>query len=260
MGRDVRLFGSLVGLTALTALAGCDGVANARLDFSSTEKVAITEIRVRGGSGDVTVRGSGPAGEFRIDRVVRYRGTEPGRTYRLAGTVLHIETDCGRSCSVSYDIAAPPGVAVRGDNGSGDMTLSDVSAVDINVGSGNISVANSAGDVAVEAGSGDITVKAVGGDLTAETGSGTVDARGLMGAVATVRAGSGDLTVVRERPGGVTVSTGSGNIEVLVPDGRYRVDATTDSGDRNVGIADDPGATDVIRIESGSGDVTVARG
>jgi hypothetical protein len=261
MGRDVQLFGGLVGLAAVAALAGCDGMANTRVDFSTTEKVAITEIRVSGGSGDVVVHGSGPAGEVRIDRVVRYRGSsEPGKTYRLAGSVLSIDTDCGRFCGVSYEIEAPRGVAVRGDNGSGDITLSDVSAVDIHLGSGSISVTNSSEDVAVETGSGDITVSAVAGNLTAEAGSGSVDARGVVGPTATVRTGSGDLTVVRGRPGSVTASAGSGSIEVLLPDGRYRIDASTDSGDKNVQVPDDPTATNTIRIDSGSGDVTVSGG
>jgi hypothetical protein len=260
MGIDGQRFWGLVGLAATVAITGCDGMTNTRLDFSSTEKVALTEIRVAGGSGSVTVRGAGPSGEVRVDRVVRYRGAEPGRTYRIDGTVLHIDTDCGRSCSVSYEIQAPPGVAVRGANGSGDMALTDVASVDVQVGSGSITVTNGSADVAVETGSGDITISAVAGDLTAETGSGSVEARGVVGANARVHTGSGDLTVVRGKPGSVTAETGSGDIEVIVPDGRYRIAATTDSGQTDIRVPDDPAAANALRVDSGSGDVIVAGG
>jgi hypothetical protein len=265
MGTDVHPAGRtgtavLAGLALLATLAGCDGVANTRVEYSNTEKVALTEIRIAGGSGDVTIRGDGTAGEVRIDRVVRYRGDDPGQTYRITGTNLHVDTDCGRWCSVSYVIQAPAGVAVRGNNGSGDLQLSDVAAVDVHVGSGTITVTESTADVAVESGSGDVTVSAVAGALTANAGSGTIDARGVMGGPTRVETGSGDVSLALSRPAEVRGKVGSGDLTVTVPAGSYRIDVSTGSGEAHVGVQDSPAGQHLLDLESGSGDITVRSG
>src|SRR4051812_36957705 len=109
-----------VPLAGVLALTGCFATPQARLDFSDTEQAGITEIRITGGSGDVAVRTSARA-DTSIRREVRYRGGEPGRTYRIEGSVLSIDTNCGRDCGVSYDIEAPAEVAVTGRTTSGDV-------------------------------------------------------------------------------------------------------------------------------------------
>jgi hypothetical protein len=265
MGIDVHPAGragaaALAGLALLATLAGCDGMANTRLEFSNTERVALTGIRIAGGSGDVMIRGDGPAGEVRIDRVVRYRGDDPGMTYRVSGTDLRVDTECGRWCSVSYVIQAPAGVAVRGNNGSGDVRMSDVAAVDVHVGSGSIAVTDSTADVTVETGSGNVAVSAVAGALTASAGSGTIDARGVMGGPTTVRTGSGDVTLALGRPAAVRGEVGSGDLTVIVPTGSYRVDVSTGSGDAHIGVPDSPSGQHLLDLESGSGDIAVNSG
>jgi hypothetical protein len=263
MALGVRLSGGTgltLALAALAALAGCDQMTHTRLDFSTTEKVAVTEIRISGGSGNVTVRGDGPAGQVRIDRVVRYRGAEPARTYRFDGTVLHVETRCGRNCSVTYDIQAPPTVAVRGGNGSGNVDVSDVAAVDVEIGSGNITVADATGDVAVRTRSGNIAVGRVAGNLTASATSGTVEATEIRGGTARVDVRSGDVTLELTGPADVSASATSGNISLSVPDGRYRVDADADSGRTQIDVANDPGAPHALRLRTSSGNITVATG
>ncbi|HET9516237.1 MAG TPA: DUF4097 family beta strand repeat-containing protein, partial [Actinoplanes sp.] len=154
-----RRAGTLVVLGAAAAgLAGCGPGVPTRLTFNDVEQVKVTEIVVTGGSGDVSVRTSARA-DTRISRVVSYHsGGQPGATYRLSGTVLTVDTDCGHSCSVSYDIDAPAGVAVRGTLRSGDVNLRDVAGVDVEVSSGDVVVTGASGAVQVRATSGDITV------------------------------------------------------------------------------------------------------
>ena len=249
--------GTALAVVAVAALAGCADLATSRLDFNSTEKVAVTEIQISGGSGDVTIRGGGAAGQVEIDRVVRYRGDEPGETYRFSGSVLSIDTDCGRWCSVSYDIRAPEGVAVRGENGSGDLRLTNVAAVDVKVGSGEVDVDDSSADVSVQTGSGGMRIRSVAGSLTARAGSGEIDARGVKGGSANVRTGSGDVTLVLDSAADVRGKVGSGNLTITVPAGSYRVDATTGSGDENIAVPNDPAGDHTLDLESGSGDITV---
>lgn len=261
MTRDLRI-GRMLAIALLpvaaVAAAGCEELSNSRLDFTATEKVAITEIQVSGGSGSVTIRGDGQAGQVRINRIVRYQRDEPGKTYRLAGTVLHIETDCGNRCSVDYDIQAPAGVAVRGENGSGDMDLDDVAAVDVRVGSGSISVTDGSAEVSVRTGSGEITVDGATGGLNATAGSGSIDARRVAGGPVRLKTGSGEVALVMTKPGSVSAEASSGEVTVTVPPGRYRVRADTGSGNLDVRVPDDPAGEHLLELETGSGDITAA--
>jgi hypothetical protein len=253
-----RVFVAL-GLLATAALVGCEEMANTRLDFSDTEQVAVKEIIIKPGSGDVNVR-TEDITKIEIKRVVRYRGAEPGRTYEISGSVLQIDTNCGQSCSVDYEIVAPKGVAVRGENHSGDLYLAGVSTVDIRAGSGNVEVTGATGAVKVEAGSGDLRAADIAGDLDLKTGSGNVEARAVSGKQTTARTGSGDVTITLTKAGGVRTHTGSGNVDVTVPSASYRVDTRTGSGDEDLGVVNSPDGAYVIDLETGSGDIRLLEG
>ncbi|HEU4346633.1 MAG TPA: DUF4097 family beta strand repeat-containing protein [Actinoplanes sp.] len=253
-----RRAAALVLLAAATAavLAGCGGVG-ARLTFNDTEPVKVTEIVMTGGSGDVTVR-TAAIDETRISRIV-HRNSDPGRTYRLDGTVLHIDTDCGRNCSVSYVIEAPAGVAVRGELRSGDVGMDGVGAADIVLTSGDISVRNAVGMVTARSTSGDIDVLNARKGATLAATSGNVRAINVGGGPVGVRVTSGDVEVKLTAPGSVTAETTSGDVNVIVPAGDYRVGAAAGSGDVQVnGIVDNPTSKNVINVHTGSGDATVS--
>lgn len=240
------------------ALAGCDISGENRLSFTDTEKVKITEVRIGpGGSGDVRIRTSDIA-EVRINRVVRYRGDEPGRTYRLEGTVLHAATQCGDFCSVDYDIEAPAGVAVRGEQGSGDITLTGVASTDVVVGSGDVTVSGVAGAVAARTGSGDVTATDLRGAVNLKTGSGDIEGSRLGGGAVTVETGSGNVDLALDRAAGVQAQTGSGNVTLVVPPDSYRVQAGTKSGEPRVGITDDPKGRYLLKLNTGSGDISAS--
>jgi putative adhesin len=256
-GSRVSVAGAVAaGLVAAAALAGCGEISQARLDFSNTEKVAITEVRISGGSGDVTVS-NGAAGEVRIDRQVRYRGSEPAKTYRIEGTVLYVDTDCGNRCGVTYAIHAPVGVAVRGESHSGNVYLTKVSTVDVRVSSGNVSVTEATGDVRVEASSGDIQLTDITGGLSVDVSSGQVEGSGLGGKPIRVTTSSGDVTLRLDRPADVTADVNSGNIELFVPGDRYRVDTNVGSGNVDLAVTDDPAAPHTLKLTVDSGDITV---
>lgn len=253
---DPRKLLAVVGVVAVAGLVGCDDVARTRLDYSNTEKVAVKEIIIEPGSGNVTVSTS-DVRQVDIRRVVHYRGSEPDTMYQVDGEVLRIDTECGRFCSIDYEIVAPKGVMIRGGLGSGDLSLSGVSTVDIETGSGNIGIAEASGAVKVKTGSGDMTIADVGGDLDARTGSGNIEARGLAGSANTVRTGSGDISLTLAKSGGVRTHTGSGNVDLSVPTGSYRIDARTGSGEKVLGVPNSPTGTYLLDLETGSGDITL---
>jgi DUF4097 and DUF4098 domain-containing protein YvlB len=75
--------------------------------------------------------------------------------------------------------------------------------------------------------------------------------------VATV--GSGDVTVQLSQPASVTAQAGSGDVQVTVPAGPYRLHTQKGSGDLTVtGVTDSPTAANVLDLRVGSGDVTVS--
>ncbi|MFC4150382.1 DUF4097 domain-containing protein [Micromonospora mangrovi] len=242
----------------LILLSGCDTLSFRRLDFDNTEAVKITRISVRPGAGDVVVRAAGTAAQVRIKRTVRYQGDEPTARYEIKGDELVLDTDCGPRCSLSYEVTAPAGVAVRGEAASGDVELSGVGPVELKLNSGNLTVTGATGDVRAETDSGNIEVADVAGTASLRAASGDVTGRRLAGTV-DAEASSGNVTVELAAPASVRAHAASGNVDLTVPAGRYRVRAHAGSGDTDLGVPDDPTATLVLDASAASGNVTLTQ-
>ncbi|MCW3816781.1 DUF4097 domain-containing protein [Micromonospora sp. DR5-3] len=243
---------------SLILLCGCDTISFRRLDYDNTEAVKITRITVEPGAGNVTVRAAGSAAQVRIKRTVRYQGGQPDTRYEINGDELVLRTDCGPRCSISWEVSAPEGVAVRGETDSGDVEMSQVGAVEFKLGSGNVSVSGAHGDVRAETGSGNIDVVDAAGAVRLRATSGDITAQRLAAGV-DAETTSGNVTVELATPASARVHAGSGDVELAVPDGRYRVRGSTGSGDRDLGVTDDPAAALVLDVSTGSGNVTITR-
>ncbi|MCM0674691.1 DUF4097 domain-containing protein [Micromonospora phytophila] len=253
-----RTTAALAATATLIVLAGCDNLSFRRLDYDNTEAVKITTIRVLPGAGDVVVRATGTPNEVRIKRVVRYQDGQPDAKYEIKGTELVLDTECGDRCSVSYEVTAPAGVGVQGETGSGDVELGKVGPVELRLGSGNIRVVGASGPVRAETGSGNIEVDDVAAPVTLRASSGDITARRLGGEV-DAEASSGNVTVELTKPASARAHASSGNVQLVVPAGRYRVRSSTGAGDTKLGIADDPTASLVIDVAADSGDLTVTQ-
>ncbi|SDT67509.1 DUF4097 family beta strand repeat-containing protein [Actinoplanes derwentensis] len=255
MTRRVAL---ILAAASVGALAGCDGVVGARMTFDDTEKNKITAIVLAGGHGDIMVATETGATETKIRRIVQ-GGTGVDTSYQVAGGVLTLDTDCGRDCGISYEITAPPGVAVRGELTSGDVTLSAVGPVDLQLTSGDVMVERATGPVKLRATSGDVQV--IGGTgVDLESRSGNLDVLESTGPV-TARLTSGDISLSLIEPSSVTASTTSGEINLMVPPGDYKVSATTGNGEARVEeIKSNPKATNVLDLRTRDGDIAVVAG
>lgn len=240
---------ALTGAAAVTVLAGCGGVG-ARLTFNDTEKAAVTEIVVTGASGNINVK-TAAVTETKIQRII-HRNSDPGQTFRMEGSVLHVDTDCGNDCSVDYDIEAPAGVKVSGELRSGDMGLTGVGATDVTVTSGNIMISKATGAVRAKATSGDIDVVDAAAAVTIESTSGDVRAMNATGPVI-ARATSGDVDVKLSAPASVTARASSGDVNVIVPPGSYLVKGAPTLE----GLVADPASKNVIEVSASSGDAFV---
>jgi hypothetical protein len=244
-----------VATAAAATLTGCAGVLGAKMTYEDTVKTKITEIRVNGGSGDVVVN-TGAVTQTTVKRVVR--GTaNPGDAYRTDGGALVLDTACGHNCSVSYEITAPSDVAVQGRLRSGDLLLTGVGTIDLQLTSGDVTVREPTGPVKVRGTSGDIRVLDAKSSVTVQTTSGDVQALNAAGAL-DLKVTSGDINADLSAANSVTAQTSSGDVRVQVPAGSYRVSTHTGSGDAAlVGITDDPAAKNAIDVRTGSGDATV---
>lgn len=254
-----RRAGALMLIAATTvALAAC-GRSGAKLTFSETAKVKTTAIELTGHSGDLAVKAL-PISETRITRVV-HDSSDPGESYRFAGTVLHLDTGCGPGCTVSYQVEVPTGVSVTGNLDSGDIVLDGVASADVSVTSGDIAITGTTGTVKALATSGTITATDTRGPVTLQATSGDLHATNLAGGPVDVRVTSGDVDLSLAVATSVRAETTSGDIHVQVPPGSYQVHALAGSGDTHVeGVANDPSATNVLDLRAGSGDVTVTTG
>ncbi|MCI2419594.1 DUF4097 domain-containing protein [Saccharopolyspora sp. K220] len=239
----------------------------------------INGVELANGSGDVEVRYV-PGGRAEITQRVQRWGaaffSEGDEVeHRVEGGALVLATACGWNCSVDYQVTLPSPVPVRGnldsgslrvvgmqsvrtEIGSGSVEVSDIDGpVDVRTGSGSVRVSQVDGPVDAHTGSGEITLAGLGGNVQAETGSGDIDGRDLRGAeiVATTQSGNAELHLVG--PQSAEVSTGSGDVELTVPDERYRVDTDTGSGDVDIQVPQDPAAAKRLELSTGSGNIVV---
>ncbi|BBZ62399.1 DUF4097 family beta strand repeat-containing protein [Mycolicibacterium monacense] len=136
---------------------------------------------------------------------------------------------------------------LKADTASGDITARSVT--------GNVTVSTASGDATIGRLDGDLGFKAASGALTVERLRGTVRAQ----------TASGDVSVAAAVSGAVTVTTGSGDVGLGIPEGTAaRLDVHTRSGalsstlDVSSGPADDD-ETLTVHARTGSGDITVRR-
>lgn len=91
------------------------------------------------------------------------------------------------------------------------------------------------------------------GPAAVDTSSGSVRGSALRGPV-TTSTSSGDIVLGLDRAADVRAETSSGDVEVTVPAGRYRVE-TDEAAD--VEVVDDPDARHTLELSTSSGDLSV---
>ena len=116
--------------------------------------------------------------------------------------------------------------------------------------------------VTVKTTSGDVAATGYRGSARIDTTTGNVSFNGWCGFNLQIRAVAGDVRAVAAcSPERLQLRSRRGQVDALVPPGRYRVDAESDEGRRSVrgvDVADD--APFQIQALSTSGDVSVGSG
>jgi DUF4097 and DUF4098 domain-containing protein YvlB len=113
--------------------------------------------------------------------------------------------------------------------------------------------------VNVRTSSGRVGITALNGSARVATSSGAIAVDGFCGFTLVATSTAGDVQGAADcSPDRMELRSSNGDVRAVVPAGRYRVDANTDSGServRGLTVADDASFT--IQALSASGDVTV---
>ncbi|GAA3201332.1 hypothetical protein GCM10010486_84130 [Nonomuraea roseoviolacea subsp. carminata] len=230
---DMKIIAIAGGLLAsATLLSGCGLGAIAHPDNKDTVtyqvKDKVQKLQLRSGSGDVVVTES-DAPYVSVTETLYWNNDKPRTGHKVAGDTLSLSYDCQRSwgsCGVDYKVEIPKGLQVDLDAGSGDMTLRSLT-----------------GPLDLTADSGDIVGNGLGGKkVVAAAESGNINLR------------------YAAAPDSVELSADSGDVALTVPDGAYDVSTKVDSGDEHISVKDDNSSPRKLSLTADSGDITVSAG
>ncbi|MCA1703436.1 MAG: DUF4097 domain-containing protein [Actinobacteria bacterium] len=214
-------------------------------------------VRLDLGSGDVTVRRGGVE---RISLLAQARSWwgAPGQGWRRDGDAV-VLGDCGWLCTVNYELVVPPKTRVVGTTESGSVTVDGAETVDVEVNSGSIDVSDVPGTVSASTNSGSVSLTRIGKLSTAHSSSGSINGHALAGPVVATTS-SGDVTLDLARQQDVRAETSSGDVELAVPAGSYRVESPslgTETDEERIEVVDDPNARYSLELSTSSGAVAV---
>ncbi|MGH3856886.1 MAG: DUF4097 family beta strand repeat-containing protein [Pseudonocardiaceae bacterium] len=194
-----------------------------------------------------------------------------------------------RTVPLTIQVTAPSGSSINARGGSADIAITGVAAnVDAATGSGQVQAQRCTGTAEVRTGTGDVRLGTVAGRLRVRTGSGRIDVTSVEGTESSgtvhtgsgdvrlgsvnlgtvkhdvsARTGSGDLTVVDARAGGLELMTGSGQLRVGIHPGVLaELDVSSGSGHARseLPVGGPPAEGEValrVRARTGSGDALV---
>jgi hypothetical protein len=206
------------------------------------EPVRRVELKLAVGAVDVAV-GDGPV---RVQRTVRWVLVKPVTSERVDDGVLRVEVRSRRSWmggEVAYRLKVP--------------AVADVQA---STGAGAVSVHGTTGEVDVRTAAGTVTLADLSGRVRATTQAGQVRGTGLGSGEVDASSGAGTVSLAFEvAPDRVEARSNAGRVELLVPDQRYAVDASSYAGATHVEVDHDPAAQRRLVAHSNAGAVRIAR-
>jgi Putative adhesin len=216
-------------------------------------------------SGSVTVR-QGAGTTARLTGIVQYTFVRPAitETTTASGTAIDVECHINvGNCGLTGTLTVPARTGVRLSSGGGDLTVSGVGGnVTLSSGGGNVMVSGVAGNTSVSSGGGDVTADGLAGRLTFSTGGGNIGGDTLSAAYVHADSAGGDVSLVFTRPpGNLDISSGGGNVNIVLPDGDTAYNVSTSSGGGSVSdpVKISSSAPDKITVDSGGGDIAISQ-
>ncbi len=235
----------LVAALALAPLVGCIVVVEGEGDFHAdlvvSEPCGLVSIQLD--AGDVSVVRA-DISDVQISWGATGVADAPHVVAEVVDGVLALEGRCGEglSCGVDVALLVPSGMALDIETGSGDVSLTGTDA-----------------GATVETGSGDVALVCVAGELAVTTGAGDIAGSCLQSTALFAETGGGDVALAWTGPvHDAQVHTGTGDVLLGVLYGDYDLDLFTGSGDivlAGVNPSDDAPAH--LWVTSGAGDLVL---
>jgi len=264
-----RLLALSLGVPLALALIGWGGLTEVAYAGLGSYPVHLSvpvhgnTVNLSVGSADVQVTQAATS-RLRLTGKAEYSLIRSDVTWHTAPSGVTVSPQCHfflGICSFNFRAVLPAGKRVVMSDGSGNLTLRGLTGRVIGgSGSGDVQANMLTGTVTLQNGSGNITGGALSGPkVTLKAGSGDIAIDSMESPDVVVIDGSGniDLTFTKV-PTRVNVSDSSGDVSVVLPRGvRYQVNATTNSGNRNVGVLQTTAPDHVITVTDGSGNVSV---
>lgn len=194
----------------------------------SIDASGLGELRIDAGAGSLEVTGRPGATSIDVDALVQVDGAKGDEAREFIEKRMRLELDqkgdravlvadfqnnmSSKSGAIRLEVTVPEGIdidvddgsgsitirrtmgSVVIDDGSGSITVSDAADVELDDGSGSIDVADASGTVRINDGSGSIKVRRVGGDVFVDDGSGSITVRDVQGNFTVIDDGSGSIS------------------------------------------------------------------
>ncbi len=221
----------LIILSAFAAtLAHSAGQNHEEVRELRLDTAGISELDIHSGAGSLDVRGVAGANSVLVTATVVVPGADADEAAEL--TAKYLELDLVRegniarltanfasrpnvfsaSPRINLDVRVPRGLALRIDDGSGEIDVQDMgAAVVVDDGSGAMTLRNITGPVKVDDGSGAIRIEDIEYDVQVVDGSGSINIRRVNGSV-TVDDGSGSIDVHDVAEDLVILDDGTGSL------------------------------------------------
>jgi hypothetical protein len=190
--------------------------ATVALSFEKTKDLrldadGIHKLEIDSGAGFLKVRGNSSSSEIEVKAVIIVKGKndEDAPEYIRKNVVLALERKGDRAVLVSkfknqlfsgsrvinLTVNAPQNIHLDVEDGSGEISIQDITGdLYVEDGSGEIEIENIQGEVRIDDGSGTLDVREVKGDVSIDDGSGTIDVTNISGSVV-VDDGSGSINI-----------------------------------------------------------------
>jgi hypothetical protein len=219
-------------------------------------------LKIDCGAGDLKVQGDEKLEQIEVEAVLDARGISESELpeFKKENVILKLEKRGdqavliaridedfsfgmlfgGHDAHIDLEVRLPRRLALDVEDGSGNITIRDLGngleledgsgdikldgiggQVEIDDGSGDMILANLKGKVEIDDGSGDIELKDAGGDVFVEDGSGQMELINIAGSVE-IDDGSGDIVIDGVEKDVTIEEAGSGGLEIRNVKGKVR--------------------------------------
>jgi hypothetical protein len=216
------------------------------LNLSTT---GIRQLSADVGAGSLSIVGSATATEITVSASIH---TTEDREFELSlekhGQIAELYAHhgptvgfwVGSSPSIDLVVTVPSSLMLDIEDGSGDISIEQVdNAIFIDDGSGAIEVSDITGNITIEDNSGDLMVENVQGNIVVDDNSGSILIQNIDGQV-DIEDGSGEL-IVKNVTGKAVIDDGSGDILVINTGGLTVIE----SGSGGLKISEIKGEVDI---------------